>query len=81
MPLGATHEKPLLSDEEAWDVAAFVNSQSRPHNKVTTDWPDISKKPVDHPFGPYIDTFSDSQHKFGPWKPIQEHMKSLNAVK
>ncbi len=81
MPLGATHEKPLLSDEEAWDVAAFVNSQSRPHINVTTDWPDISKKPVDHPFGPYIDTFSELQHKFGPWKPIQEQMKSLIAVK
>lgn len=81
MPLGATHLKPLLTDDEAWDVAAFVNSQPRPHIKATTDWPDISKKPVDHPFGPYIDTFSESQHKFGPWKPIQEQMKSLIAVK
>lgn len=70
MPLGATHQMPMLTDEEAWDVAAYVNSQSRPHKPVPTDWPDVSKKPVDHPFGPYADTFSEIQHKFGPWQPI-----------
>src|SRR5690606_13019628 len=26
MPLGVTHEAPLLTDEEAYDVAAFINS-------------------------------------------------------
>ena len=30
MPQGASYKKPQLSDEEAWDVAAFVNSQPRP---------------------------------------------------
>lgn len=68
MPLGATHDEPQLSDEEAWDVAAYVNSMPRPHKDVPGDWPDISKKPVDHPFGPYKDAFSQDQHKYGPFK-------------
>ena len=66
----ATHDKPVLTDEQAWDVAAFVNSMPRPGKDLSADWPDISKKPVDHPFGPYADSFSEEQHKFGPYKPI-----------
>src|SRR5436309_8467049 len=27
MPFGVTHDDPQLTDEEAWDVAAYVNSQ------------------------------------------------------
>jgi thiosulfate dehydrogenase len=75
MPLGATYENPQLTDEEAWDVAAYINSQKRPHKKTPRDWPDISKKPVDHPFGPYKDSFSEVQHKLGPFGPIQEFYK------
>lgn len=75
MPQGATHENPILSDEEAWDVAAYINSQPRPHVNVPKDWPDKSKKPVDHPFGPYSDGFSEKQHKYGPYKPIAEEQK------
>jgi thiosulfate dehydrogenase len=72
MPLGATYANPILSDEEAWDVAAYVNSMERPSKDLSQDWPDISKKPMDHPFGPYSDKFSEIQHKFGPFKPIKE---------
>jgi thiosulfate dehydrogenase len=64
----ATYKAPLLSDEQAWDVAAFINSQPRPGMDISRDWPDVSKKPVDHPFGPYSDTLSEQQHKYGPWK-------------
>lgn len=67
MPFGATYNKPQLTDEEAWDVAAFVNSQPRPSRDLSKDWPDISKKPQDHPFGPYADSLSERQHKYGPW--------------
>jgi thiosulfate dehydrogenase len=80
MPLGATHAAPMLTDEEAWDVAAFVNSQKRPHIDARTDWPDISKKPIDHPFGPYDDGFSEAQHKYGPWKPIQDFRNGANTA-
>lgn len=70
MPLGVDHQTAQLSDEEAWDIAAYVNAQERPHKSVPGDWPDVSKKPVDHPFGPYSDAFSETQHKYGPFKPI-----------
>jgi thiosulfate dehydrogenase len=75
MPLGATYDKPVLTDEEAWHIAAFVNSQPRPVKDLTGDWPDISKKPVDHPFGPYADGFTEAQHKYGPFGPIAERQK------
>lgn len=71
MPFGATYENPMLSDEEAWDVAAYVNSLDRPKRDFPNDWPDISKKPIDHPFGPYSDEFSEEQHKFGPFQEIK----------
>lgn len=70
MPLGVTFENPQLSDEESWDVAAYVNSMARPDRDFPNDWPDISKKPMDHPFGPFADNFSEEQHKYGPFKEI-----------
>ncbi|MCS6968570.1 MAG: c-type cytochrome [Cytophagales bacterium] len=72
MPLGATWEKPQLTDEEAWDIAAYVNSMPRPNKRFPADWPDISKKPVDHPFGPFADPYSEKQHKYGPFRPIKK---------
>jgi thiosulfate dehydrogenase len=71
MPQGTTYEKPQLTDEEAWDVAAYVNSMPRPSKDLSKDWPGIAKKPFDHPFGPYSDPFSEAQHKYGPYKPIK----------
>lgn len=82
MPFGQTdHKSPQLSNEEAWDLAAFVNSQPRPKKDLGKDWPDISKKPVDHPFGPYADGFSEQQHKFGPFQPIVDARKKEAAAK
>ncbi len=75
MPNGATKQYPQLSDEEAWDIAAFVNSQSRPQGNVSRDWPELSAKPVDNPFGPYSDKFAVSQHKYGPYAGIAEARK------
>lgn len=80
MPQGATHDNPQLTDEEAWDVAAFITSQTRPHISVPKDWPDKSKKPVDHPFGPFADSFSEDQHKLGPFKPILEAQKRREEI-
>jgi len=77
MPYGmASYTNPQLSDEEAWDVAAYVNSQPRPKKTFTQDWPDISKEPIDHPFGPYSDDFSELQHKYGPFGVIKEQRKA-----
>lgn len=59
-----------LTDEEAWDVAAYINNMPRSVKTYVHDWPDPSKKPVDYPFGPFVDGFSEQQHKFGPYAPI-----------
>lgn len=75
MPFGTNYRNAELKDEEAWDVAAFVNSQPRPSVHFSKDWPVIASKPVDHPFGPYADTFSQQQHKYGPFGPIQQQQK------
>lgn len=75
MPQGVTWEAPQLTDEEAWDLAGYVNSMDRPTKDLSGDWPDIRKKPVDHPFGPFADTFPEVQHKYGPFSPIAAFYK------
>ena len=75
MPFGTTYQAPQLTDEQAWDIAAFINSQPRSNKQVTTDWPDVSKKPFDYPFAPYADKFSEKQHKYGPYHPIVAQQK------
>ncbi|MGN6531150.1 MAG: c-type cytochrome [Ginsengibacter sp.] len=72
MPYGTSFKKPFLYDEQAWDVAAYVNSRARPAKVFKMDWPDLSTKPIDYPFGPYVDTFSMLQHKYGPFEPIRK---------
>jgi thiosulfate dehydrogenase len=79
MPFGISYENPVLTDEESWDVAAYINSLPRPTKDISRDWPDISKKPFDHPFGPYADNFTEQQHKYGPFEPIREKLKEIAA--
>lgn len=67
MPFTALQTEPQLTDEEAWDVAAFVNSQQRPEKIFSYDWQKISTKPVDYPYGPFADSFTAIQHKYGPF--------------
>lgn len=67
MPFGA----PNLTDAEAFDVAAYINSQARPVKaNLAADYPDRSKKLVDAPFPPWDDAFPAEQHKYGPFQPI-----------
>jgi thiosulfate dehydrogenase len=70
MPFDAPNNSAPLTDDEAWDVAAFVNSQPRPGRDLSKDYPNIAGKPFDHPFGPYKDNFTEYQHKYGPFVPI-----------
>jgi thiosulfate dehydrogenase len=80
MPYGeVTWKNPKLTDEEAWDVAAYISSQQRPVKLFSYDWPNISKKPVDYPFGPYADGFSEVQHKYGPFDPIKKAKASSES--
>jgi len=73
MPYGvASPEAPVLTDEQAWDVAAFIISQPRPEKLFPEDWPKKGSKPVDYAYGPFPDDFSKEQHKYGPFTPIQD---------
>ena len=77
MPFGVTYDAPVLSEEEAFDIAAFINVQPRPEKDgLDRDYPDRTRKPIDAPFPPYPDDFSQEQHKFGPWKPIIDARKA-----
>ncbi|MCB0729195.1 MAG: hypothetical protein R2942_02725 [Ignavibacteria bacterium] len=61
----------VLSVEESFDVAAYINSQPRPaFPNNGSDYPDLKLKPVDSPYPPYDDSFSEEQHKFGPYIPM-----------
>jgi thiosulfate dehydrogenase len=78
MPLGTTHASPQLSDDEAYDVAAYVLSQPRPVKAgLDKDFPARWNKPVDAAFGPYVDGAPAEQHKYGPFQPLMENMKKL----
>lgn len=72
MPFGTSYETPELTDEQAWDVAAYINSQPRTERRFDYDYRNVSKKPFDYPFGPYADDFTEQQHKYGPFEPIQK---------
>lgn len=77
MPFGqATWENPKLTDEEAYNLAGYINSFSRPHkSNLAKDFPDRKLKPVSTPYGPYADKFPAEQHQFGPFPPIIEFYK------
>ena len=71
MPLGTTADEPLLSDEEAYDVAGYINSFDRPlKSNPEADFPDKKLKPMSTPYGPWADDFSALQHKYGPFQEI-----------
>lgn len=74
MPYG----RPDLTDDQAYDVAAYINSHPRPVKpNLEVDFPDLTRKPVDSPYPPYADDFPHEQHKLGPFRPIREYYESL----
>jgi len=76
MPLGQAD----LTDEAAFDVAAYINSHPRPEmSGLERDYPDLTTKPVDSPYGPYLDEFPPEQHKYGPFQPIRNWYASRDA--
>ncbi len=80
----AKWNKPVLTDEEAMDVAAFVNNDlihKRPSPK-TFDYPNPIEKAIDYDRPPFADTFSVTQHKYGPYLPIINYwkQKGMKAV-
>jgi thiosulfate dehydrogenase len=83
MPFGAKHDLPLVSDEEAYHLAAYINTFERPLKvNKEADFPDKTLKPVSTPYGPWVDDFPAKQHKFGPFPPIIAFYKEqFNLVK
>lgn len=82
MPNGTSWVMPTLKVEDAWDVAAYVVSKDRPQRAgVDKDFPDLLLKPVDAPYGPYADSFSERQHKYGPYAPIRAAIRALKGEK
>lgn len=66
MPLGATHDAPILTDEQAYNVAAYINDDShyRPEKiNRSSDFPDPSVKAPDV----YRPNQESIEHKFGPF--------------
>ncbi|WP_045835147.1 c-type cytochrome [Hyphomicrobium sp. 99] len=81
MPQGTTWKAPALSPEDAWDVAAYIDSQPRPSvPDLDRDYPNRIEKPVDTAYGPYADGFSAEQHKYGPFAPIEAAIKKLEET-
>lgn len=75
--LKTTWNKPFLTDEQAIDVAAFINNDSL-HSRPPTPglgYPNVTFKAIDYDKGPYSDTFSAYQHKYGPYQPIIDYRK------
>ena len=73
MPLGNAD----LNDDDALDVAAFLNSKPRPEMQgLDRDYPDRTKKPADTSYPPYADSFPQQQHRFGPFAPIDAFYKT-----
>ena len=69
--LEATKDNPKLTDEEAYHVAGYINSFTRPEKAdLAADFPDKKLKPVSTPYGPWTDDFTPEQHKYGPFQPI-----------
>jgi len=78
MPFG----QPDLTSDQAYDVAAFVNSHPRPQKaNLEVDFPDKTRKPIDSPYPPYADDFPQEQHKYGPFRPIREYYESLKTAR
>lgn len=80
--LQATVDNPVLTDEEAYHVAAYINSFDRPlKSNPEADFPDKKLKPVSTPYGPWEDNFSPEQHKYGPFQPMMEFYQTKFGIK
>jgi thiosulfate dehydrogenase len=81
MPLGTTFRTPLLTDADAYDVAGYIVSQQRPKKDgLDRDFPVRLQKPIDTPYGPYADGFTQMQHTFGPFAPIRMKVREMTGA-
>ena len=72
----------VLSLDEAYDVAAFINSKPRGEfHDLDKDYPDLLLKPIDFPFPPFSDGFSAVQHKYGPYQEMITDGEKSSMIK
>lgn len=84
MPQGTNFDAPQLSDDDAYDVSAYMLSKPRPEKaNLEADFPARWNKPVDSAFPPYLLGAPADQHRFGPLPPLvakqREMMEQLKA--
>lgn len=80
MPQGVSYSVPLLSDEQAFDVAGYILSKPRPEKaNLEQDFPARWNKPIDAAFPPYVDGAPADQHKYGPFPPLAEQARKRAA--
>ena len=80
MPQGASFDAPQLTDDEAYDVAAYMLSRPRPKKAhLDRDFPARWNKPVDSAFPPYMLGATPDQHRYGPFPPLVEKQKAMAA--
>ena len=78
MPQGTNFDAPQLSDDDAYDVAAYMLSKPRPEKaNLEADFPARWNKPVDSAFPPYMLGAPADQHRFGPVPPLAEKQRQM----
>ena len=78
MPQGTNFDAPQLSDDEAYDVSAYMLSKPRPEKaNLEADFPARWNKPVDSAFPPYMLGAPADQHRFGPFPPLAEKQRQM----
>jgi thiosulfate dehydrogenase len=79
MPFGTLPDKPKLSDDETWDVSAYILTHQRPKWAGEVPFSKISNKPFDYPIPPFDDKFTNEQHSRGPFKPILKWQSEIST--
>lgn len=81
MPQGTTHASPALTDDEAYDVSAYMLSKPRPVKAgLEKDFPARWNKPIDAAFPPYVLGAPADQHRYGPYPPLAEEARKRAAM-
>jgi cytochrome c len=71
MPFGATADKPVLTVEQAYDVAGYIESLPRPERSGREhDFPDPEFRPVDYPVPAFFkgDEAALDKARYGPYR-------------
>jgi len=72
MPLGTAWTHPAITNEDAYDIAGYLSSMTRPKmSGLEKDYPKLEKKPVDAPYPPFADKLPQESHQYGPFQAMK----------